>query len=136
MKLSSLIWIWVLLLTLCSITNRIFSGDERVSEEITLSLTIPQNYHPATISDPGRPSFPVAELGGINWTCFYKDFSSRVQRTINPTYDIALKNNDKEAIYYSEMLAKHRYKYYHTSISPITFPTCEYYVFALRHIII
>lgn len=126
------IWLLILLVAISGVTNEAFS-EENVSDAVPFSVIV-QEPSKAVLSTPNRNSLPEAELGGISWNGF-KDFSSRAQRTLNTNY-VSFRNTEKELIYHSEVLAKHKSKYYHSSVSPITYPTCEYYVFALRQIVI
>ena len=85
------------------------------------------------ISEPEFPCSPVAELNNLQ---SYQTSVTRVQRVQLGEYFSTLKNLLQCCADYENSLSQHLGKIYNTTISYYCQPSSEYYVFALRRIII
>lgn len=89
----------------------------------------------AKVSAAQRPYFPEAELAS-NALQTYQVMMSRIQRVNVLEYTLSLKNLIQQLASRIAALAHHSGRIYDTTTSYYCHPASEYYVFALRHIII
>lgn len=128
----------ILLLFSFTIADKVSDvASTKAAEDTSFSVQL-SNVRQTTVAAPNSSQLPDAELGGVYGHTFYKDLSSNVQRSVNSGVDVnpMLRGNAKAAVFHQEVLTRQKAKYHPASLSPITYPTCEFFVFALRHIII
>lgn len=101
-----------------------------------IALTLPAKSIPeATIAAAHLPYFPDAELAGAGIQ-FHQVTLSRLQRISTSEYLLSLKGLTRQLVDYKAALIQHWGRIYSTTTSHFCYPASEYYVFALRRIIV
>ncbi|MDD3040588.1 hypothetical protein [Bacteroides sp.] len=129
-KFVNIILFLLLAVALHGIANNISNENVEQNEYAgTISLV-----HQDQIGAPQLPYLPVAELTSNLQS--HQISMSRVQRVQTGEYFFLLKNFLQNWAKRESSLSLHREKIYATTVSCYCQPACEYYVFALKHIII
>lgn len=89
-----------------------------------------------SVSSVQMPYLPDAELGGAGLTHFHQITMSRIQRINISEYIISLKSMAEGVAGREDALSQHWSRLYGTTTSYACHPVSEYYVFALRRIIV
>ena len=110
-----------------SVANDYFA-EKQAEQDIYMAMSAMKGDTHETVSSPQTPYFPDAELAGIAM--------SRIQRiqaaeSIFSLKALAQRLADRDAV-----LSQHWGKLYETTTSYCCHPVSEYYVFALRRIIV
>lgn len=84
---------------------------------------------------PQWPCLPDAELAGTN-SCSQLMASSRMQRSAVMEYLCLLKERVGELARYEAVRSRYQRKFYDALPSHFCSPVCDYYIFALRRILI
>lgn len=99
-----------------------------------LALTA-KNIPQTTVEAPQFPYFPDAELAGAGIQ-FHQVTISRLQRINASKYLLSLKGLAQQLVDHKAALMQHWGRIYSTTTSHFCYPASEYYVFALRRIIV
>ena len=129
-KFVKVILFLLLTVTLHGVAGNVFTG--KAVEQGKYAVTYSMSQH-EQISEPEFPCSPVAELNNLQ---SYQTSVTRVQRVQLGEYFSTLKNLLQCCADYENSLSQHLGKIYNTTISYYCQPSSEYYVFALRRIII
>ena len=129
-KFVKVILFLLLTVTLHGVAGNVFTG--KAVEQGKYAVTYSMSQH-EQISEPEFPCSPVAELNNLQ---SYQSSVTRVQRVQLGEYFSTLKNLLQCCADYENSLSQHLGKIYNTTISYYCQPSSEYYVFALRRIII
>ena len=123
-KFVKVILFLLLTVTLHGVAGNVFTG--KAVEQGKYAVTYSMSQHE-------QISEPVAELNNLQ---SYQTSVTRVQRVQLGEYFSTLKNLLQCCADYENSLSQHLGKIYNTTISYYCQPSSEYYVFALRRIII
>lgn len=129
-KFIKVILFLLLTVTLHGIAGNVFT--EKSVEQIENAITYSVNEH-GQISTPEYPYFPVAELTNLQ---SHPISVTRIQRVQLGEYFALLKNLLQSCAERDNSLSQHWGRIYDTTTSYYCQPSCEYYVFTLRHILI
>lgn len=129
-KYIKIIMFLLLTFVLHGVVSNVFTDSQVETQEhaIPLSMKLPQQ-----ISTPDYPCTPVAELTNLQGQ---QQSVSRIQRVQLGEYFSSLKNALQCCAYCENSLSQHLRRIYNTTTSYDCQPSSEYYVFALRRIII
>lgn len=121
-----------LLLTVAfhGMTSKAFIEKPMEQSGIAITYSLEQDRQ---ISTPEFPCVPVAELTNLQ---SQQISVTRIQRAQLGEYFTTLKNLLQCCAYRENSLSQHKGRIYNTTISCYCQPSSEYYVFALRRIII
>lgn len=111
--------------------NDVSAGIESEENTCSVPYTLAE---PQAFSSHELPFLPEAELGGIGISAC-QNTDSRALRIIANLHQAALKSITRNISERQALLTKHWRKLCDYSVSS-SYPVCEYYIFALRHIII
>lgn len=129
-KCVKVILFLLLTVALHGIASNVFT--EKVEQkEYTAVLPVERQ---AELGVPEFPYLPVAEL--ISNSSFHQITTTRVQRVQTGEYFFSLKSVLQNYASRENSLSQHWGRIYNTTTSYYCQPASEYYVFALRHIII
>lgn len=125
----------VILFLLLTIVFQGLSGNLFIEKPVKLSSldsTYSMEQH-GQIDAPGLPDVPVAELNNLQSR---PPFVTRIQRVQLGEYFTTIRNLLQCCADCVNSLSLHKCRLYNTTVSYHCQPSSEYYVFALRHIII
>lgn len=133
-RFIKIIFIFLFAMLLHSAANDYFTG-QVVKDSTHIALSFPTLTTKTTIDAAQLPYFPDAELagGGIQ---LHQVAMSRILRINTAEYLLSLKNMTKKSIDCEAALVQHWGKIYDTTTSYYCHPASEYYVYALRRIIV
>lgn len=117
-------------IALHGIVNNIFTEKQVETEDYAITYAM---NHQGQISAPEYPYIPVAELTNLQ---SHQLSVTRIQRVQLGEYFSSLKNALQCCAHYENSLSQHLGRIYNTTTSYNCQPASEYYVFALRRIII
>lgn len=112
------------------IANNVFTGKQVETEDHAITYAM---NHQGQISAPEYPYTPVAELTNLQ---SHQLSVTRIQRVQLGEYFTSLKSALQCCAYHENSLSQHLGRIYNTTTSYNCQPASEYYVFALRRIII
>ena len=124
----------ILFLLLTVVLHGIASNISNEKLERAEYTSVVHIVHQDQIGAPEFPYLPVAEL--TNNLQSHQVVVSRIQRVQNSEYFFLLKNFLQNCAERENSLSLHREKIYATTVSYYCQPSCEYYVFTLKHIIV
>ena len=110
------------------VANNYFAG-EQAEQDTYMAMSVLKGDTHETVSNPQAPYFPDAELAGAGIQV-HQIAMSRIQRIQAAEY-VAQRLADRDAA-----LSQQWGKLYDTTTSYCCHPVSEYYVFALRRIIV
>ena len=121
-------------MALHSVANDYFA-EKQAEQDIYMAMSTMKGDTHETVSSPQTPYFPDAELAGTGIQT-HQIAMSRIQRiqaaeSIFSLKALAQRLADRDAV-----LSQHWGKLYETTTSYCCHPVSEYYVFALRRIIV
>jgi hypothetical protein len=129
-KFVKVILFLLLVVTLHGIAGNVFIEEPVEQTENTITYSLKQH---GQISVPEFPCSPVAELTNLQ---SHQMSVTRIQRVQLGEYFTTLKNLLQCCAERDNSLSQHWGRIYDTTTSYYCQPSSEYYVFALRHIII
>lgn len=129
-KFIKIILFLLLVVTLHGIAGNVFIKELVEQTENTITYSVKQH---GQISVPEYPCSPVAELTNLQ---SHHISVTRIQRVQLGEYFTTLKNLLQCCAERDNSLSQHWGRIYDTTTSYYCQPSSEYYVFALRHIII
>lgn len=112
------------------VANNIFTDNQVEGQECITSYTIESQK----VSSAQLPYLPEGEL--TNGVQSHQTITYRIQRISILEYFISLKALAHKQSLREGALARHQGRIYDSTISYFCHPACEYYVFALRRILI
>lgn len=122
----------LLILVAYNWTNDTVPADRAAAQDVHALCHISDS---PTVDSRDIPFTADAELGSIGLNA-YQYADSRSLRTSFNAHTLALKNVTRNISNRQAILSKHWEKFCDSSILSVSHPVSEYYVFALRHIII
>lgn len=111
------------------------SAMKNADEKAHMVLPVQNEGVQATLSAVQLPYFPDAELAGTGMQ-IQQITTSRLQRINVLEYIFSLKSLSQKLADRDAVLSQHRCRLYDTTTSYYCHPASEYYVFALRRIIV
>lgn len=133
-KVIKVIFVFLFAMLLHSVANDYFTG-QTVEEDTHATLTFSTFAPQTTIDAVQLPYFPDAELAGTGIQ-LHQVAMARILRINAAEYLLSLKNMSQKLIECEAALVQHWGKIYDTTTSYYCYPVSEYYVFALRRIIV
>lgn len=112
------------------VADNIFTDKQVEGQECIMSYTV----EPQKVSSAQLPYLPEGEL--TNGCQSHQTITSRIQRISLLEYFISLKTLVHKQSLIEGALAQHQGRIYDSTTSCFCHPACEYYVFALRRILI
>lgn len=137
-KYIKFIVLLVLTLALWQTAGNTFIGSTSIDEEKSVDIqavTTNHQQNDACFTTPQLPYLPDAELAGTSSHTQLLSFS-RIQRATTTEYIFSLKDWVDKIAQYQAILSLHREKLFDATAYYRCHPVCEYYIFALRHILI
>ena len=111
------------------------SAKEYADADAYATLPVQNKELQATITAVKFPYSPDAELAGAGMTA-YQISLSRIQRINMLDYVFSVKSISQKLADRDAVLSQHQCRLYDSTTSYCCHPASEYYVFALRHIIV
>lgn len=134
-KSVKVILVFLFAVLLYHAANNYFTG-QTVREDDSIALTsLAENMPEAVVDIAKQPCLPDAELLACSIQ-LQQITISRIQRINVSEYLLSLKGVARKLIECEAALTRHWGRIYNTTVSYFCYPASEYYVFALRRIIV
>ncbi|MCY6292738.1 MULTISPECIES: hypothetical protein [Bacteroides] len=133
-KFIKIILFMLFAVALHCVANNYFAG-EQAEQDTYMAMSVLKGDMHETVSSPQAPYFPDAELAGAGIQV-HQIAMSRIQRIQAAEYVLSLKGLAQRLADRDAALSQHWGKLYDTTTSYCCHPVSEYYVFALRRIIV
>lgn len=130
MKILNTIWILVLAVAMCGFGDKAYS----ISEEVDSAVVFDSSYQSA-VETSQKNFLADAELGGVtstNLTVWLRGHHTNTNKEALH----ACKIEKRLSLSYDNVLAKHSLKHAGSTVPLNITYSCEYYVFALRELLI
>lgn len=133
-KCVKVILVFLFAVLLHNAANDFFTG-HTVKEDDSVTLALSANIPEAVVATAQMPYLPDAELAGTGMQ-LHQITLSRIQRINASEYLLSLKSLAQKLVEREAALTQHQGRIYNTTTSYFCHPASEYYVFALRRIIV